>query len=117
MSHEKTPMQQLLEKLEYAKKELKTQCRNIQEANYARGYLDCLQSQINDIELQMLPIEKQCISDAFDNNGMVDFKLMANGEQYYNEKFVEEKDTTAHLVNRHGDLDDAGAYAEDDKED
>lgn len=31
-------------------------------------------------------------------------------------ELFQEKDTTAHLVNRHGDLDDAGAYAEDEKD-
>lgn len=31
-------------------------------------------------------------------------------------ELFEEKDTTKHLCNKHGDLDDAGAYAEDDKD-
>jgi len=108
MENQKTPMQQLLEKLQHVKKEMENNKTITAEE---KCYYDCLSSTINDIELQMIPIEKQCIEKTWNDADALRFHYIANGEAYYNQMFIE-KDTTKHLCNRHGELLDDGAYAE-----
>lgn len=79
----KTPMIQLLEKLEFARKQLQEKDTITPEE---KGYDDCLTNIINDIQLQMISIEKQCISDAF-GCGFSDKYKTLSGEQYYNNTF------------------------------
>lgn len=94
MSQEKTPMQQLLEKLEYAKKEMEEK-NTTGFSMHEKGYYDCLCSNINDINIQMIPIEKNVITKAFsdgEQNHVLLINSMKTGrfntsEEYYKNKF------------------------------
>jgi len=77
----KTAMQELKDKIQHAIEEL-----NGELNDYKAGYKQCLINIQNDIDSQMLLMEKEQIINAYwDGNQDVDYKLLA--EQYYNETF------------------------------
>jgi len=120
MSKQKTPMMQLLDKLKYARVQLAHGYP--QDEQFDEGYANCLTNIINDIELQMIPIEKEYITSMLKT---VEASVIIETNNFGHKKedilaikdVTDVIDTTAHLVDKHGQLDDAGAYAEDDKED
>lgn len=74
----KTPMQQLIEKIDYALSQF-----NKGEIPSDKGYFDCLTNIKNDIELQMIPIERVAIITAYENLG----SFGCDGDVYYLETF------------------------------
>jgi len=79
----KTAMQELKDKIQHAIEEL-----NSELSEYQAGYKQCLINIQNDIDFQMLQMEKEQIEDAHEigyiNGGN---HKSVNGEQYYNETF------------------------------
>ena len=74
-------MQQLIEKIDFGLQEIENAKHDgFNLPKFHEGYKDALLNLKNDIELQMIPIEKQCISDAF-GSGFSNKTL--SGEQYY----------------------------------
>ena len=106
MSKEKTPMQQLLDKLEYAKNKMKEDVLLV-HPQYSNGVIDTLTNVINDIELQMIPIEKKLIIDTIENCMIIkqDMFMELGG------KMVIKSDTPSR-ANLRKNFEDDGAYAD-----
>ncbi len=83
----KTAMQELKDKIQHAIEEL-----NSELSEYQAGYKQCLINIQNDIDFQMLQMEKEQIEDAHEigyiNGGN---HKSVNGEQYYNETFKQQE--------------------------
>ena len=82
----KTAMQELKDKIQHAIEEL-----NGELNGYKSGYKQCLINIQNDIDSQMLEMEKEQIIDAVnfgDTRGKI--TTYSTAEQYYNETFKSE---------------------------
>jgi hypothetical protein len=84
----KTAMQELKDKIQHAIEEL-----NSELSEYQAGYKQCLINIQNDIDFQMLQMEKEQIEDAHEigyiNGGN---HKSVNGDKYYNETFKSKQD-------------------------
>jgi hypothetical protein len=82
----RTAMQELKDKIQHAIEEL-----NGELNDYKAGYKQCLINIQNDIDSQMLLMEKEQIINAH-NLGYTDCKSynIRSGEEYYNETFKSE---------------------------
>ena len=86
----KTAMQELKDKIQHAIEEL-----NSELSEYQAGYKQCLINIQNDIDFQMLQMEKEQIvdayeigfADAWDDARYDDEPKHAGAEHYYNETF------------------------------
>jgi len=82
----KTAMQELKDKIQYAIEEL-----NSELSEYQAGYKQCLINIQNDIDFQMLQMEKEQMKDAFvacwESNVPDGIECKLDAEQYYNETF------------------------------
>jgi hypothetical protein len=88
----KTAMQQLKEKIQVVIGEM-----NGELSSYESGYKQCLINIQNDIDLQMMAMEKEQIVNACnlqrnDYRGMPTYNK--SGEQYYNETYVHDTHRT-----------------------
>ena len=90
-----TAMQQLKDKIQVVIGEM-----NGELNSYQSGYKQCLINIQNDIDLQMLAIEKEQIVDSFDEGKSDGYKtarewdemiLWLSAEQYYNETYGGDK--------------------------
>ena len=77
-----TAMQQLKEKIQAVIGEM-----NGELSSYESGYKQCLINIQNDIDLQMLVIEKYQIANSYDDGSDERNNNPVNGEQYYNEQY------------------------------
>ena len=77
----KTSMQELKDKIQHAIEEL-----NSELSEYQAGYKQCLINIQNDIDFQMLQMEKEQIIEAYYYDPNCD-EIKDDGEQYYNETF------------------------------
>jgi hypothetical protein len=79
----KTAMQELKDKIQHAIEEL-----NSELSEYQAGYKQCLINIQNDIDFQMLQMEKEQILKAYDAG---DADRVYQPQQYYNETFKQQE--------------------------
>jgi len=80
----KTAIQELKDKIQHVIEEL-----NGELSEYKAGYKQCLINIQNDIDSQMLLMEKEQIMDAW-IDGLINWDSEKQAEQYYNETFKSE---------------------------
>lgn len=90
----KTAMQQLKEKIQVVIGEM-----NGELSSYESGYKQCLINIQNDIDLQMMAMEKEQIMKALDRgfdegSSFPEDITLNNAEQYYNETYDKDRTTT-----------------------
>ena len=78
----KTAMQELKDKIQHAIEEL-----NSELSEYQAGYKQCLINIQNDIDFQMLQMEKEQIVEAYNTSFLLRDKPYSTAEKYYNETF------------------------------
>lgn len=89
MQKEQTAMQQLIDKIKVAIGD-----HDLSKTEYGCGYKQCLISLQNDIEIQMLSIEKRqiakAVNDTYDTCQVLEFGKMPtsiDGENYYEQMY------------------------------
>jgi len=82
----KTAMQELKDKIQHAIEEL-----NSELSEYQAGYKQCLINIQNDIDFQMLQMEKEQIIEAHINGQPIYSCQSEKAEQYYNETFKQQE--------------------------
>lgn len=78
----KTSMQELKDKIQHAIEEL-----NSELSEYQAGYKQCLINIQNDIDFQMLQMEKEQIINAHKDSATFEMDADRYAEKYYNETF------------------------------